>query len=91
MDEAYFPAEEFLQENNFWQAYKNWIALLEAVSGPAVIEGWHMHHNRMISDQCFSCWFPAWHAHNHLLWLKFTDKSSIVDPKAIAYIQQFKR
>ena len=60
------------------------------MSGPTVIEGWHAHHNRMISDQCFSCWFPAWCAHNRLIQLKFTDKSFIIDPKAIAYIQQFK-
>ena len=91
VDESYFPAEESLQENNFWKAYKNWIALMEAVSGPAVIEGWHAHHNRMISDQRFSRWFPAWHTHNRLIRLKFTDKYFIIDPKAIAYIQQFKR
>ena len=89
VDESYFPAEESLQEDDFWQAYKNWIALMEAVSGPTVIEGWHAHHNRMISDQCFSHWFPAWCMHDQLIRLKFTDKSFIIDPKAIAYIQQF--
>ena len=86
VDEAYFPAEGSLQENDFWQVYKNWIVLLEAVSGPTVIEGWHVHHNRMISYQHFSCWFPTWHMHDNLLWLKFTDKSFIIDLKAIAYI-----
>ena len=67
IDETSFPSEESLSESDFWQAYKNWLALVELLSGTAVVKGWYAHHGKMISDCHFSCWFPAWRAHDKLL------------------------
>ena len=60
IDENTFPTEDSLSESDFWQAYKNWLALVKLLSGPAVVDGWHSHHGKMISDHHFSLWFPAW-------------------------------
>ena len=48
IDENTFPTEDSLSESDFWQAYKNWLALVKLLSGPAVVDGWHSHHGKMI-------------------------------------------
>src|SRR6266481_6700452 len=89
IDEASFPPEDSLTENNFWQAYKNWLTLVETLVGPAVVEGWWAHHLKMLSDRNFIHWFTAWHAYNKLLWVHFISKPFIIDPRSSIYSEQF--
>ena len=44
IDETSFPLEECLTEMDFWQASKNWLILVETLTGPAITTGWHAHH-----------------------------------------------
>ena len=89
IDETTFPAEDSLSESDFWQAYKNWLALVKLLCGPAIVDGWHSHHGKMISDHHFSLWFPAWRAHDKLLQVRFMSKPFIIDTKNFAYLHQF--
>jgi len=36
-----FPNEDSLTEQTFFQAYRNWLRLLDDVSEPDVASGWH--------------------------------------------------
>ena len=67
INETSFPLEESLTETDFWQASKNWLILVETLTGPAITEGWRVHHRKMFSDCHFSQWYPTWRAHDKLL------------------------
>ena len=57
----------------------------------AIVHGWRSHHGKMVSDRHFSLWFPAWHAHDKLLRVRFMSKPFVIDTKNFAYLHQFER
>ena len=91
IDESLFPNEDSLSESDFWQMYKNWLALVEIISGRDILEGWRAHHQKMISDRHFSHWYPAWRAHDRLLRIRFMSKPFVIDTKSPPYKEQFER
>ena len=91
INKSTFPNEDTLTKSDFWQAYKNWLALVEIISGPIILEGWRSHHQKMISDRHFSNWFSAWRAHDRLLRVCFMSKPFIIDTRSPAYREQFER
>ena len=54
-----FLNEDSLTEQTFFQAYRNWLRLLDDVSEIDVARGWHKHHDRMINDPSFSSSFTV--------------------------------
>ncbi|KAF8578806.1 hypothetical protein K439DRAFT_1621036 [Ramaria rubella] len=91
LDPLQFGSEEHLTSDNWAQAYKNWLTLIDAISEPGIGVGWHKHYSKMCLDQNFSCWFPAWRDHNKRIRSQFTSKPFLIDPLSITYTQGFEQ
>src|SRR6266481_4733340 len=91
LDVSTFPTELSLTEMEFWQAYCNWLSLIDIIAEPAVADGWKLHYAHMISDVSFSTWFSAWQEHNRLLQVKFMADPFIVNPNHSSYANQLEQ
>ena len=60
LDESSFPQEDSLSETTFFQAYRNWLIVIDMIAMPEVTVGWYKHHSRILHDKCFSLSFDAW-------------------------------
>jgi len=90
LDESIFPDKLALSELEFWQAYRNWLAIIDVVTDTKVLESWKSHHSKMITDTSFFLWFQSWQEHNRLLRLQFILSPFIVLPDSMEYCTQFK-
>ena len=91
LDVSTFPDELLLSDTEFWQAYYNWLALINIIVEPAVVEGWKLHHAHMMSDRNFSTLFPSWHEHDHLLHACFMVDLFVINLDHASYVHQFER
>ena len=91
LDTSLFPTELSLSELEFWQAYRNWLAVVNIIVEPAVADGWKQHHTEMMSDRNFSMWFGAWREHDRLLWARFMIDPFVLNPNHSSYVHQFER
>ena len=89
LDILIFPDEMSLSETEFWQAYRNWLSLIDLIADSIVANGWREHHAHMMADKSFSLWFPAWREHDRLLWAKFMINLFMVNPNHSSYVHQF--
>ena len=67
LDTSLFPDELSVSESEFWQAYRNWLPVVNIIVEPAIADGWKQHHAKMMSNRNFSTWFGAWWEHDRLL------------------------
>jgi len=86
-----FPNEDSLTEQTFFQAYRNWLKLLDEVSEPDVAGGWHKHHDLMINDANFSSLFATWKSHDRHLRTSFFNAPFVLDVDSRTYIKGFDR
>ena len=84
-----FPDEMSLSEMEFWQAYCNWLMLIDLIADSIMANSWHEHHTHMMANKSFSLCFPAWREHDHLLWAKFMIDPFMVNPNHSSYVHQF--
>jgi len=86
LDETSFPPESSLTETSFFQAYRNWLTIIDMISTPKVAVGWYEHHSRMLRDERFSSSFKAWHDMDRQLCTQFMNCPFTVDPDSSTYI-----
>ena len=91
LDVSLFLNELSLTESEFWQAYRNWLTLIEIIAEPPLVDGWRTHHMSMMADKNFSTWFSAWWEHNRLLRARFMVDPFILNPNHLSYVHQFER
>ena len=89
LDISLFPNELPLSESEFWQAYCNWLALIEIITEPGLANRWRMHHIGMMADKNFSTWFSAWQEHNQLLHMCFMVNPFVLNLNHPSYVHQF--
>ena len=75
----------------FFQAYRNWLMVINMIVTPEVAVGWYEHHSRMLWDECFSMAFDAWCDMDKQLHTQFIDNPFVVDPTCTTYMQLFER
>ena len=90
LDISLFPNELSLTESEFWQAYRNWLTLIEIIAEPPLANGWRTHHMSMMADKNFLTWFSAWREHDRLLRACFMVDPFILNPNHLSYVHQFK-
>jgi len=86
-----FRSEDSLTEQTFFQAYRNWLRLLNEVADPEVAKGWNLHHELMINDANFTSSFSAWRAHDRNLRTSFFNAPFVLDVDSHSYIKGFDR
>ena len=91
LDISSFPTEQSLSESEFWQAYRNWLSLIDIIADPAIANGWKLHHAQMMSDKKISTWFVTWCKHDKLLCACFMIDPFMIDPNQASYIHQLER
>jgi len=60
LDESSFPDKLSLTEPEFWQAYRNWFLIIDAITNLWVVASWKAHYSQMMADMTFTIWFHAW-------------------------------
>jgi len=86
LDETSFPPESSLTETSFFQAYRNWLTIIDMIAMPEVVLGWYKHHSRMLHDKHFSSSFEAWRDMDRQLRTQFINRPFTVDPDSSTYI-----
>ena len=86
LDNSSFPLEDLLTETTFFQSYRNWLTLIDLVSTPEVVLGWHEHHSRMLHDEHFSSSFDAWCDMDKQLCPQFISHLFNIDPTSPTYL-----
>jgi len=51
LNESSFPQEDSLSETMFFQAYRNWLTIIDMIAMPEAAVGWYEHHSRMLHDK----------------------------------------
>src|SRR5882724_3953882 len=60
--------ENSLTEMSFFQAYRNWLMIIDIITTPDVAIGWYEHHSRMLRDDRFMAFFDVlWDMGNYVL------------------------
>ena len=91
LDISSFPTEQSLSESEFWQAYRNWLSLIDIIADPAIANSWKLHHAQMMLDKNFSTLFVAWREHDKLLHACFMIDPFMINPNQASYIHQLER
>src|SRR5882724_13176934 len=60
LDPTQFSSEVNLSIHEWWQAYCNWLSLINIIADAHVAIRWHKHHNKMQADEAFSHSAKAW-------------------------------
>jgi len=90
LDESSFPDKLSLTEPEFWQAYRNWLLIINVIADSWVAASWKVHHSQMMTDMSFSIWFHAWCKHDRLLSSQFVLTPFVMLPDSMEYCTQFK-
>jgi len=91
LDESSFPLEDLLTETYFFQAYRNWLMVIDIIATPDVAVGWYEHHSRMLRDDKFNAFFDAWWDMDKQLCSQFITCPFQIDPYSATYIQLLER
>ncbi|KAF8512233.1 hypothetical protein JB92DRAFT_2723726 [Gautieria morchelliformis] len=91
LDPDQFGSEDAMSSDDWTQAYRNWLALIDVIAEPSIGAGWHAHYEKMRADPQFARWFPAWREHDKQLRSSFTCKFFLIDPQSSSYAQAFQR
>jgi len=91
LDESSFPLEDSLTETNFFQAYRNWLMVIDIITTPDVAIGWYKHHSRMLRDDKFNTFFDARQDMDKQLHSQFITCPFQIDPYSATYIQLLER
>src|SRR5882724_869735 len=83
-----FPNEDLLTEQTFFQAYRNWLRLLDDILEPDVASGWHKHHDLVINNVNFSSSFLTWKSHDRHRCTSF-NAPFMLDVDSRTYIKGF--
>ncbi|KAF8585568.1 hypothetical protein K439DRAFT_1560998 [Ramaria rubella] len=89
LDESQFPPESSLDTFLFFQAYMNWLTIIDAIADPRLAVGWYEHHAKMPHDENFNITFLAWQEPDRQLCSQFMIKPFLVNPYHATYVQLF--
>src|SRR5882724_21741 len=70
LDESSFPLDS-LSETTFFQAYRNWLTVIDMIAMPKVAVGWYEHHSRILHYERFSSSFDVWQDMDKQLQMQF--------------------
>ena len=79
-----FLNEDLFTEQTFFQAYRNWLRLLDDVLEPDVTSVWHKNYDHMINNASFSSSFPPWRSRNRHLHTSFFNAHFVLDVESRA-------
>ena len=91
LDESSFPLEDLLTETYFFQAYRNWLMVIDIIATPDVAIGWYEHHSRMLRDDKLNDFFDALWDIDKQLHSQFITHPFQIDPYSATYIQLLER
>ena len=60
LDISTFLQEHTFTETEFWQSYRNWLAVMDIIAEADIAKGWKLHHMHMMSEKKISIWFFTW-------------------------------
>jgi len=86
-----FPDKDSLTEQTFFQAYRNWLTVIDIIVTPDVAVGWYKHHSRMLRDDKFTAFFDAWCNMDKQLCMQFIIRPFQIEPYSATYIQLLER